>query len=499
MSSSFVRLAALVSVAVVAVRVVRLDSMPGEWYGDISTLYEYTQALRNGSHPPGWYVVGVGPGHPMVLRPFLWVLGDSYLAIKVAAVACSLVGLALLYRFGKQLVDRELALVAVAVGGFMSWWLVYSRLGDLQALTPTLTLATLSATVAAVRHADRWWYAALAGALAMSGIYVYGNLFALPLIVAVTLGVAWRDRRIVARTVQAATGAAVVVALPMLVEFAHRPDAVLHGHVGQRMVGAGDLLPTLVRGYAEALWAYVGSGDPSSRGNVPLAPHIDGVTLVVALVGIGWWLQPARRRQGVFLLGSFLLLHLPSVLAGTAEVPSVSRTTAAAPLVALFAAAGICVGGRTVAHWGRQANVAFVAATVLVIASLGVHQYFWRYIPGLPYGNTPIAGTMTEFVDSLPGEVTVYLAGTGWRDQMPELKSVKYAAEHGERVVEERLETLDCARLRVLELPAVLLWDFTTDLPTEALRDCADALGEPVLHTAANGRPAFRSAAVLTG
>lgn len=497
--SSFARPAALVCVAVVVVRTVRLDSMPGEWYGDISTLYEYTQALRNGSHPPGWYVVGVGPAYPTVLRPFLWLLGDSYLAIKFTAVVCSLAGLALLYRFGRQLVDRELALIAVAVGGFMSWWLVYSRLGDLQAITPTLTVGTLSATVAAVRRAELARYGLLAGALAMSGIYVYGNLFALPLIVAIALGVAWRAGRIGGRTVQAAAGGAMVVALPMLLEFSRNPDAVLHGHVGQRMVGAGDLLPTLVRGYGEALWAYVGSGDPSARGNVPLAPHVDHVTLVVALVGIGWWLQPVRRRRGVFLVGSFLLLHLPSVLAGTGEVPSVSRTTAAAPLLALFAAAGICVGGRTVAHWGRHANAAFVTATVVVIASLGVHQYFWRYIPGLPYGNTPIAATMTDYVDSLPADVTVYLAGTGWREQMPEVKSVQYAAERGERVVEERLETLDCARLRALEQPAVLLWDFTTDLPTEALRECAAALGEPVLHTAANGRPAFRSAAVVPG
>lgn len=496
MSSSYARLAALVAVAVVVVRVVRLDSMPGEWYGDISTLYEYTQALRLGSHPPGWYVVGVGPAYPMLMRPFLWVLGDSYLAIKISAVVYSLVGLLLLYRFGKQLVDRQLAVVAVAVGGFMSWWLVYSRLGDLQAATPTITVATLSATVAGVRAPTRPGLAVLAGSLAVSGIYVYGNLFVLPVIVAIVLAVAWRSGRISAPTVGYASAAGAFVALPMLVEFAREPDAVLHGHVGQRLVSAGDLLPALVRGYGEALWAYMGVGDPGFRGNVASEPHIDRVTLITALVGIGWWLRGERRRQGVFLLGSFLLLHLPSVLAGPGEVPSVSRTTAAAPLVALFAAAGIFVCGRAVAHWGQHAAAAVVTLTVAAIAVLGVHQYFWRYIPGLPYGNTPIASSMTDYVDSLPADVTVYLAGTGWLDQMPEVKSVQYAAVHGERVVEERLDTLDCHRLGMLQQPAVLLWDFTRELPTEALRDCANGLGAPTLHTAANGRPAFRSAAV---
>lgn len=484
----------LTALVVISVRVVRLDSIPGEWYGDISTLFEYSELLRNGDVPPGLFVVGVGPLYPELLRPFLWLMGDQYLTIKVASVTFSLLGLWLLYRFARRMVDRDTALAAAAIGGTMSWWLVYSRLGDLQALVPTLTIATLWATVLAIRTRDEWSLFALAGALATLGIYLYGNTFVLPIIVALALLVASLQHRITWRGPAIAAGTALVVAAPMLLELLIRPEAVLNGHAGQRMVDRADLLPSLVRGYAEALYAYVGVGDSSLRGNVPGAAHIDQVTTALALVGIVWWLRGARRQQGIFLVGSFLLLHLPSVLTGTQDVPSASRTTAAAPLIALFAAAGLCWVATSAHRAFRVSPAAVIVAVVVVIGGVNINHYFGDYVPGLPYGNTSISREMTDFADTFGDDVTVLLVGVGWRDQMPALKSVRYPAAHPARIVEEDPLALDCDRLAELPRPAVLLWNFENELPTPELAECADQLGSPELHHADNGRPAFRSA-----
>lgn len=481
-------------VTVVVVRVVGLDSTPGEWYGDISTLYEYSEALGHGDVPPGLYVLGVGPLYPQLLRPFLWILGETYLTIKLASVAFSLLGLLLLYRFARRLVDRETALAATAIGGTMSWWLVYSRLGDLQALVPPLTIATLSATVLAIRTRDEWTTSALAGGLATLGIYLYGNTFVLPIIVALAFLVAWRLHRIGWRDLAAAAGASLVVAVPMLRELIVDSRAVLHGHVGQRMVDGADLLPTLVRGYREALWAYVRVGDGSFRGNAPFAAHVDHLTAVLAVVGIVWWLRGGRRLQGIFLLGSFLLLHLPSVLAGVQEVPSVSRTTAAAPLVALFAAAGLTWVATVVHRTVRVSTATVTVVVVVLIGAVNVHHYFGDYVPGLPYGNTSISREMTDFADTFGGEMTVLVVGVGWRDQMPAVKSVRYPAAHPERIAEEDPNGLDCGRLAELPRPVVLLWNFEDELPAPGLAACADLLGVPRLHHADNGRPVFRSA-----
>ena len=77
----------LIAVAlVVAARLVHLDTLPGEWYGDISTLHEYTIAVPNGDFPPTYYVLGVGPLYPLIAAAFLPGVGASYLAYKLLAV-----------------------------------------------------------------------------------------------------------------------------------------------------------------------------------------------------------------------------------------------------------------------------------------------------------------------------------------------------------------------------------------------------------------------------
>jgi len=483
----------IVVAVVVTARVVRLGTAPAEWYGDMSTLYEYVLEMRAGGHPPGLYLLGVGPLYPMILRPFLWLLGDSYLALKWTAVFFSLLGLALLFRFGRELAGRWVALVAVAIGGTMSWWLVFSRLGDVQALTPPLTIATMYATMLAVRSRQRWLLHALAGGLSVLGLYVYGNTFVLPVIVAVALFVAWRQRRIGAAQLAIATGGALVCALPMLVESLHETDVVFNGHTGQHFVGFRKLPAALVRGFGEALWAYVGDGDKNFRANPDGMAHIGPLLLVFTLLGIAWWLQAPRRRQGVFLLGSFLLLHLPSVLVGTAEVPSASRTVAAAPLLALFAAAGVVQVAESARRWGPRAVATVAIVSVLAIATTELHRYMSRYLPGLPYGNTGIAAAITIYANALDPTVDVYMVGVGWLESMPELKSVRYTVEHPERVFEVAPEAFDCAALRAIPQPAVLLWDFQADLPTTLLAECRDQLRSPTTITF-GGKPVFRTA-----
>lgn len=484
----------VVAVLAVATRFVGLERAPAAWYGDISTLYETVLAGRDGRLPDGYYVLGVGPLYPLAIRPFLWLFGDTYLAIKIASATFSLLGLCLLFRLAKELVDPWFGLLVAAVAAVGPWWLAYSRLGDLQGLTPTLTLAAVLATVLAVRRPTATWPALLAGGAAGLGLYLYGNTFVLPVITVGLLAVAWRTGRTGSRPLVLHLGALAAVLAPYVLETVRHRDAVAGGHNGDRLVVGDRFLPNLVEGFGRSAWAYVGAGDPGFRGHPAGAAHIDRLSALLLVVGVAYWLRPERRRMGLALVATFVLLHLPAVLAGEQALPSVSRTVAAAPFAYLFVASGIWWAATLVRPRvdGRAAG-ATAAVAVLVLAVVGLGQYRSAYLDGLPYGNRSISGAIVEVAEAQPDEVTVHLVGTDWEADMPEVKSVGYPLGDLGRVVEHDPATFDCDELALVARPALVVWDFEVALPGApgALAGCAaDLAGQQTYHEP-DGTPLF--------
>jgi hypothetical protein len=486
---------AVVALGVIAIvaRTYRLDAAPGEWYGDISTLYESSLALRRGDLPPGWFIVGVGPLYPLLLWPVLSVIGVSYLAMKVTSVVISLVGLLLLYRLSTAWFGRSVALMITAVASVSSWWLVFSRLGDQQALNPTLVLAAVVCADRARRAPDAVGWPVAAGVLSSAGLYLYGNSFVLPLITAALLGGSAVRRRELARSFTLFGAAGVLAAWPILLEYIRERDVVRAGHVGSRFVTGWEFFPNLVVGYWRALGAYVTEGDSVFRSNVMGAPHLDRLSLIAAFVGAAVLVTGVHRRKGWFIIASFLLLHLPSVLAGSDEVPSAGRTLAAAPFAYMLVGVGLWAGVTSVRQmWSPRAGEAVAVGFVSIVAVVNLHHYFGPYLDGLPYGNTPIAREITDFADALDPGVEVHLVGGGWGPNgMPEPKSIRYVMHRPERLVEHEPDGFDCAALRRIRPPAVVVWSFAEAFPSPDIGACAGTLTDVRIVEAAPGRPVF--------
>ena len=484
----------LTAITIIAARFVHLDDAPGEWYGDISTVYEYVVNLRNGTGPNGFYSLGTGVLYPQVIRPVLWLLGDSYLSIKIAGALCSLIGLLTLYLLARGLIDSAFALVATLLAGVSSWWLAFSRLGDLQALTPTLSLSAIGAAFIVVRRPAAVRWPVVCGLLSGLGVYLYGNTVILPVITGLVMVAAWRVGRITRRTVGVWAGATMLVCTPMLDDFVRHPDTFVHGHIGERLVTGWQFFPNLAQGIRRSLWAYVSRGDRVFRGNPVAEAHIDHLSLVFGLIGVAYWLCPARRRRGLFLLGSFALLHVPALLASVDDLPSASRTVAAAPLAYLFVASGIWWVGGLFRRLGEREALIAMASIVVCLGAFNIYVYVDLYLPGLPYHNVPIARSIVDYADTLPDGVSVHLVGTGWAPGfMPEIKSVAYAVRRPETVIQDDPTTFDCNALDALHRPAVLIWRFDVALPGTDLTACsAELTGVATMHR--DGVPVFRTA-----
>jgi len=485
--------AAIVVAAVVAVRLAGLDSLPGEWYGDISTLHEYTLAVRNGDFPPTLYSLGVGPLHPLIAAALLPGDGASYLAYKLLGAGLSLAGLAALYVLARRLhPDRAFAWLTVIVAGTGSWFLALSRLGDQHPLPFLLAVSAMALALALQRTDGHARIRAVAcGVLSGAGLYAYGATFMLPAVTAAVVLAGWWKGRVSRPAALQFVMALVVVTAPLAWAVLMHWADVRAGHFARAAAtGPAEVPANVVRGLA----AYLVRGDVNVRVNPQALPHLDPLSGLAMLFGIVWWLLAPRRAAGAVVVGAFLALQLPSFMTAAADVPSAGRTVAAAPFAYLLVAGGLWWAYETASrHASKRVAALSLAAALAAIVAVNLHRYFVAYPAGLPWGNTEVARPIARHLASLPAGTHAFLVDTGWGPfSVPEIKSVRYLSAPGSRIDEIRAVELDCARFAALARPGVLVWRPSLPLPSPKLCECAGALRSDV-HASPGGLPLFRS------
>jgi hypothetical protein len=217
------------------------------------------------------------------------------------------------------------------------------------------------------------------------------------------------------------------------------------------------------------------------------------------VLGVLFWLLPERRAWSPVIFVPLLLQHVPSVLvlSASGEVPSASRTIGAAPEAYLLVASGVMLLMRLVARL-RGASSVLGAILLAVILGANVHRYFFEYIPGLPYGDTPIAGLVSSYVNDLPPETEVYLVDCCWKEGMPEPKGIEYGLDRPTRFHQLQKGKVSCDTLERLPGPAVLIWDFAAPLPDPSVASCAGWLSVQC-YRSPRGAPVFNAAPLHRG
>src|SRR3990167_8460799 len=109
----------------------KLDKIPGEWFGDISSVDDHTQEVLTGKWP-FYYWGSTGPIYYYVISPLILVLGNNYIGYKLTSTAVGIFGvigtLILVYR----IVGRHVVLISVFVAGCSSWNMARVRVADSQ-------------------------------------------------------------------------------------------------------------------------------------------------------------------------------------------------------------------------------------------------------------------------------------------------------------------------------------------------------------------------------
>jgi len=487
-----------------ALRVFRLADFQAEPYGDINIVFESVQKILRGDRPFE-FTLSSGPLYHYMIAPLVAIVGFDYLGLKLASATVSVLVIWFVYSFGRSIVGQTFGLLSAFVAGVSSWLLIFSRLGNSQIVVPLLVICALWAA-ARFLQSGRSAYVVVCAAAGTLGLYGYPQSFIIAPTMAVTLltlkacghMVPWRTLGLFAITF-------VVLALPFLILLSADAGNITGPYIFDKINGAEQPLQTLAKNFVKSMAAFHVQGDEVFRSNPAGRPHLDAWSGVFMLAGIGFWLRKGTRRWFPLSFVPFLLLQSPAMLVMNfqAEVPSASRTLGVAPIVYFWVASGmwwaIDALRRRLPRTALSPYVtgALAVGVLAVITQANVQRYFVEYGDGLPYGNTPIARTAVNYLDTLPAATNAYLFHCCWESGMPEPMSIQFDMRTPRRLVEITAPTLTCETLDAqITRPAVLLWDFRSPLPDPNLQACVGRLPAQ-LHTAPNGRPVFYSAVVL--
>jgi 4-amino-4-deoxy-L-arabinose transferase-like glycosyltransferase len=492
------RVAALVAGALILfLRLVDLDQLQNEFYGDIALLYEYLVAIRAG-HWPTYFTLSTGPLYHYLVTPIVGLTGLNFYGIKLASVLVSLGALAATYGLARRLIDDRFALLATCIAGVSSWLLIFSRLGNSQILIPVLTTCASWLALRAIQRSSSADVVACAMVSAL-GLYLYPQTFILPFVSGLTLlclhwlgmNIRWADLWRFGLVI-------CICALPFAWIVSRDPANFFSGYIGQKIVSDRSPFATLLGNIGHGLLAFHVQGDSSFRSNPVGLPHLDRISGLLFLGGCVFWLRPSRRRLSILLFLPLVLLQAPSmlVLSQPGEVPSASRTLGAAPFAYILVASGLWWLART-RRPGWPAWLGPLAAATLLVAIvlLNAQRYFNDYIGGLPYQNTPIGRLVANYVDSLPPTTQVYVVGCCWQDSMPDPKSIQYVAAHPDQITFIEPERVTCDWLLFQPDTTVLIWTLQTPLPSPQIEPCKAWLPAQ-LYTSKAGLPIFYAASL---
>ena len=491
--------AVLTGIVTIALRSYQLDSRQLDLYGDLVIVARYIENISMGEWP-FFYDVSAGPLYHYLVAPLVLAFGPGAFGLKAASALVSLGVVIFTGLFVRDLADDAWAgVVAAWIAGVGSWLLIFSRLGNSQILVPLLCIGSAWLLLRYARHGRR---AALIGAAVVAGLglYVYPQTFILPgvlgmMLVAVHIWV----RPVPWQHYLWLIGTTLLLAIPFSTIVARDPANFFSGYIGGKLQSDRDPVPVLLENLRRGALALHVRGDRSFRGNIENQPHLDLISGVLLLLGIGALCTARYRRLAPLVLLPLVLTQIPSllVLEVPEDVPSASRTLGAAPFVYALAGLGLVWPLRTLAARTHAAAALTLGALLLVpLTWINIDRVFVQYPKGMPYGDTPVNALLAQYVDALPPETPVYMAGCCWESSKPDIESTGFALRVKRVFQELDATTLTCDRLRLPVRPARLVWSFNDRLPNPTLADC-DALGPPQRIDSPDGKPLFNTAALI--
>lgn len=342
---------------------------------------------------------------------FLVMLGLplTFMTMKIGMALVSTATIPPIYRLGREVGTRELGLVAALIFALAPWHLQITRIGLRIAFAPLWVALTLIFLYRGLTRGRRNDWLAVGTCL---GLGMYGYTAFRPMILAVPLVIAarilhdaWHLRRaqpgrpLVSRPLVGHLAAAGLLALawvlPLIRYAIDQKDAFLGRTLSRVTTSEVQVFenPPLLQFFINlknALLMVNLTSDSAWFQSPPSRPALETVGGALFVLGLAVALHKVLRRDWrvgtLVLIIPVMLLSTIMALAFPLENPSLSRASAALPMVVVVAALPLPVlGARWRQAWGKTGAGAYAALLALLLAWMAAgtsQRYFNEYRAG---------------------------------------------------------------------------------------------------------------------
>lgn len=409
----------------------RLNELPGEWFGDISNVHEYTSQILRGEWP-FYFFQSPGPVYHYLIAPIVLTRAalaslqglPFFLTYKIASVLIGLIGLVGTYLLANEVAGKKIAQVTILVTSVSFWFLVFARLGNSQIIIPILTSLTVY-----FAYKRNLFFGVVVSSL---GLFTYPQTFILPLLFLLLLVFKKEKRTVII---------SLLSFLPAFLLFiwvvSRQPDNFTRGYVGEKIFGGSSMSVTEV-GKRFSLYLLKTfsmlhlQGDRTFRVNVEGSPQLDRISSIFFLLGAIYFFKYQRNKLPYILIPMVLLI-IPSVSPAISggEIPSSSRTIGIIPFVYLLVASGIYFSYCQIKSRKKLPATLAILFILIYIAYVNLNKYFVLYPKGLPNNNVPYGKIIAGFIDTLPVNTKIRLTACCWGQWgQPEPKAIYYVLKN---------------------------------------------------------------------
>lgn len=376
-------LAVLVVLLAIFMRVYRLGEVPpGIHYDEILNAEIAERALREG--PQFFYDTAGGREglyHLLLTASFALPLPEVW-QLRLPSVVFSLAGLFFTYLWVSRAFGRWAALTAAGLMA-VSFWTVWMGRAALRVgtVTPIAALAAYFLILHLKQESDNALRSRLMslvlGVVVGVSFYTYraGSLVVLVHVLFTVYLFVWH--RAEARKMVLSLAVAIIVAAPMILLFATRPETdprFPQIAVPWHALMNGDPLPAL-QGVVDNIGMFFWRGDLEGHYNLPGRPIFEPLGAILFVIGLGmaiWrWRQPLYAFSLLWLAAGLL----PGIF--TLPAPSFVHTVTAQGITYVFP--GIAVVALVERAAEHRSGLAQLAVPLLVLVLIGVNSV-WTYV-----------------------------------------------------------------------------------------------------------------------